>query len=133
MLDPVEDREEYLGELRTVLELSKSAQDAGRTRSVLCALISAGALRGWAWLTAGAADPTPAEVLGLRRLEVPDPPPGFLRLRVAAAAVVLVPGWFAIRAVARRTEQVSNSGWATTSWARAAIPTRPFSSTLIIM
>ena len=40
-----------------------------------------------AWVVDGTG--TPAEVLGLRRLEVPDPPPGFLRLRVAAAAVGL--------------------------------------------
>ena len=38
-----------------------------------------------AWVVGGTGPP--AEVLELSRVEVPDPPPGFLRLRVAAAAI----------------------------------------------
>ncbi len=40
-----------------------------------------------AWVVDGTG--SPAEVLDLRSVELPDPPPGFLRLRVAAAAVGL--------------------------------------------
>jgi len=43
MLDSVEDRKEYLKELRTFLGLARSSQDHERTRNALCALITAGA------------------------------------------------------------------------------------------